>query len=235
MLERLYGKKQWNDHVDHPKSDQQGSGAISVAAGVQFSSTIPEEDRQYFLDWMKQVAKGGKPGDTLITSDVIAKLRGIDADPDLKAKVLAKLQAGGDGGERKPLTAQMLDNVVNAVNTDDAYQKLGMTPPIGGVKYKPLFSEPVLPVGPAGNATSRRSIGWHPAVRAIEPFATPSPADAIVAWHRPIAVPIAPLFPSAMRPEYATLPQLRRACRDRSATWLGRFSPARCNRDHVTG
>jgi hypothetical protein len=142
-LERLYGKKQWNDHVDHPKSDQQGSGAISVAGGVQFSSTIPEADRQYFLDWMKQVAKGSKPGDTLITSDVIAKLREIDADPDLKAKILAKLQAGGDGGESKPLTAQMLDNVINAVKTDDAYQKLGMTLPTGGDKYKPLFSEPV--------------------------------------------------------------------------------------------
>ncbi|HEX8106433.1 MAG TPA: DUF4157 domain-containing protein [Kofleriaceae bacterium] len=142
-LERLYGKKQWNDHLDHPKSDQQGSGAITVAGGVQFSSTIPEEDRKYFLDWMKQVAKGGKPGDTLITSDVIAKLREIDADPDLKAKVLARLQAGGNGGESKPLTAQMLDNVITAVKTDDAYKKLGMTPPTGGDRYKPLFSEPV--------------------------------------------------------------------------------------------
>jgi hypothetical protein len=140
-LERLYGKKPWNDHVDNPGPTEQGSGAISGPAGIRFSPEVPEPDRQYYLDWIKQIARsGGKPTDTFVSPSLIAKLRELDADPDLKAKVLAKLQAAGEG-DGKPLDATMLDNVINAVRTEDAYKTLGMTP--GGGAYKPIFDQPV--------------------------------------------------------------------------------------------
>jgi hypothetical protein len=141
-LEKLYGKKRWNDHVDNPAPSKEGSGAITGPAGIEFSPQVPEADRQYYLDWIKQIAKsGGAPTDAFVGPSLIAKLRELDADPDLKAKVLAKLQSEGGGGG-KALDVQMLDNAINAVRTEDAYRQLGLTP--SGRAYKPIFDQPVI-------------------------------------------------------------------------------------------
>ncbi|MEO8705805.1 MAG: DUF4157 domain-containing protein [Kofleriaceae bacterium] len=149
VLHRIYGKKVWDDHLKKPKKDQEATGLPVAAAGgvVTFSPGVPEPDRQYFLEWTKQLGAAAPdpsapPSSTYVSPETIAKMREIDKDP-LRAKILEKLKGGTKGKDAQSLDAQYLDNAINAARTEKARDDLGLPAPTGKDPHIPLFAEPV--------------------------------------------------------------------------------------------
>ena len=148
-MEYLYGKQVWTEHLAKQKADP-GAGT-ATAGGVKFTSSIPEADRQYFLDWMKQLGSTTPPtpskdDPSTITPGVIAMLRDLDKPEKaaLKKKVVELLKANGTGATPQQLDVSFLTTVIAAADAANANAELGNKPDPSAKTYKPLFTEPVL-------------------------------------------------------------------------------------------
>jgi hypothetical protein len=100
VLQKRYGKKVWDDYQQNKaKSDAAaGNAGVVSVGGIKFAETVPEADRKYFLEWMKQIASGGggSPDDTTISPYIIETMRKIDAHPQ-KDKIREAREKGAGG------------------------------------------------------------------------------------------------------------------------------------------
>jgi hypothetical protein len=142
LLVKIYGDKDWKDHLAHPKKEDgaAGVGQPITIGGVTFSAQVPEADRKYFLDWMKQLAgPGGAPGGTFVFPELVAKLRDIDSSPQ-KAQIIAKLK--GAGGATGLLSTTELDNAIESARIDAVRGDVDLAAPAGKT-HDPFWNEPV--------------------------------------------------------------------------------------------
>ncbi|HEX2571372.1 MAG TPA: DUF4157 domain-containing protein [Polyangia bacterium] len=164
----------WAAYLRNPSTGD-GGGSI-LEGGVRFAADVPEADRRYFLDWMKQLGGGsGGGGQTLVSRSLIERLRRIDAHPR-RQEILDLLRSGGAGS--KGLSTTFLDNVIHQVETAAAMRAVGWTPPAPGPDgRRPIFEEPV-----RGTIVSRSGL-LYPGREAEFYFETQNKMDAwAVPW-----------------------------------------------------